>query len=293
MKSFHFVIADVFTDTPLTGNQLAVFTNGQELPERLLQPLAKEIGFSETVYCYPAAAGGHARMRIFTPASELPFAGHPTLGTAFVLGAPLQLGLIRLETAAGMVEVELEREEGGRIVFGRMSQPLPSIEPFGRAAELLDCLALGRSELPVELYDNGVKHVFVMLGSEAEVAALAPDSQAVAAFGEIGVNCFARSGEGWKTRCFVSGLGIAEDPATGSAAGPLALHLARHGLIGFGEQIEISQGAELGRLSTLFAAAYGSAETVERIEVGGRAVTVARGEFVLPDSLMASRAVGG
>jgi len=285
MDSYRFVIVDVFTDRPLAGNQLAVFTNAQPIPEHLLQPLAKEMGFSETVFCYPAEGEGHARIRIFTPASEVPFAGHPTLGTAFVLAAPMQLGSIGLETGSGLVTVELERGESGRILFGRMSQPLPRIEPYERAAELLAALGLERSELPVELYDNGIKHVFVALGSEEQVAALTPDSKALAAFGSIGVNCFAGAGKSWKTRCFVSGLGISEDPATGSAAGPLALHLARHGAVSFGEEIEIRQGDEIGRPSVLYACAYGSAEAVERIEVAGCAVAVARGEFALPASL--------
>src|SRR5690348_12057237 len=118
MAAFRYVVADVFTDKPLTGNQLAVFTDARELPEELLQPLAKEMAFSETVFVYPPTAGGHARIRIFTPATELPFAGHPVLGTAFVLGAPLQLGEILLETGAGVVPITLERE-GVRIVFGR------------------------------------------------------------------------------------------------------------------------------------------------------------------------------
>jgi len=284
MESYRYVIADVFSDRPLAGNQLAVFTNAQPIAEHLLQQLAKEIGFSETVFCYPSAGEGHARIRIFTPESEVPFAGHPTLGTAFVLGGPLQLGLIRLETGSGVVEVELERGASGRIVFGRMGQPIPRIEPFERAPELLAVLGLERSELPVELYDNGIRHVFVALASEARVAALAPEQRALKAFGEIGVNCFAGSGKSWKTRCFVPGLGIGEDPATGSAAGPLALHLARHGAISFGEEIEIRQGEELGRPSTLHASARGSAETIERIEVGGAAVIVARGEFGLPSS---------
>src|SRR5919206_2616308 len=101
MAAFRYVIADVFTDTPLAGNQLAVFTDARDLPEDLLQPLALEIGFSETVFVYPAADDAHARLRIFTPAAEIPFAGHPTLGTAFVLAAPLQLAEIRLQTGAG------------------------------------------------------------------------------------------------------------------------------------------------------------------------------------------------
>jgi len=284
MKSFRYVIVDVFSKRPLAGNQLAVFTNAEPIPEHLLQPLAKEIGFSETVFCYPAEAEGHVRIRIFTPASELPFAGHPTLGTAFVLAAPMQLGSIGLETGSGLVTVELERGGSGRILFGRMSQPLPRVEPFARAAELLAALDLERSELPVELYDNGVAHVFVALDSEERVAALAPDSKALAAFGSIGVNCFAGAGEKWKTRCFVSGLGISEDPATGSAAGPLALHLARHGAVSFGEEIEIRQGEEIGRPSFLYASAHGTSEAVLRIEVGGCAVVVARGEFALPST---------
>ena len=284
MKSFRYVIVDVFSKRPLAGNQLAVFTNAEPIPEHLLQPLAKEIGFSETVFCYPAEAEGHVRIRIFTPASELLFAGHPTLGTAFVLAAPMQLGSIGLETGSGLVTVELERGGSGRILFGRMSQPLPRVEPFARAAELLAALDLERSELPVELYDNGVAHVFVALDSEERVAALAPDSKALAAFGSIGVNCFAGAGEKWKTRCFVSGLGISEDPATGSAAGPLALHLARHGAVSFGEEIEIRQGEEIGRPSFLYASAHGTSEAVLRIEVGGCAVVVARGEFALPST---------
>jgi trans-2,3-dihydro-3-hydroxyanthranilate isomerase len=284
MENFRFVVIDVFTDRPLAGNQLAVFTNAQPIPEHLLQPLAKEIGFSETVFCYPAEGEGHVRIRIFTPASEVPFAGHPTLGTAFVLAAPMQLGLIGLETGSGLVEVELERGESGRILFGRMSQPLPRIKPYERAEELLAALGLEKSGLPVELYDNGIEHVFVALGSEEQVAALEPDGKALATFGSIGVNCFAGAGKSWKTRCFVSGLGIDEDPATGSAAGPLALHLSRHGAVSFGDEIEIRQGEEVGRPSLLYAGAYGSAEAVERIEVGGCAVVVARGEFGLPSA---------
>src|SRR5205807_868612 len=110
-------------------------------------------------------------------------------------------------------------------------QPLPAIEAFERAGELLAAVGVERSELPVELYDNGVRHVYVALGSEEEVAELRPDLARLAALGELGVNCFAGSGARWKTRMFGPGHGIAEDPATGSAAGPLALHLARHGRI--------------------------------------------------------------
>jgi trans-2,3-dihydro-3-hydroxyanthranilate isomerase len=282
MSSYRYVVVDVFTDTPLAGNQLAVFTDAREIPDELLQPLAREINFSETVFVLAPEEGGHARMRIFTPAAEIPFAGHPTLGTAFVLAAPLQLSEIRLETGSGIVPVRLDRDETGRIVFGRMEQPIPTTEPYRETDQLFEALGVDGSELPVESYDNGIKHVYVALPSEDHVTALKPD---LGRLGELpaalGFNCFAGSGSNWKTRMFAPGGGVPEDPATGSAAGPLALHLARHGRIAFGDEIEISQGAEIGRPSTLYARVDGSPDKVERVEVGGSAAVVARGEFRL------------
>ena len=280
MASFRYVVADVFTDRPLAGNQLAVFTDARELPEEVLQPLARELNLSETVFVYPGEGDGHVRVRIFTPATELPFAGHPILGAAFVLGGPLQLHEIRLETGAGVVPVSLERE-GPRVVFGWMSQPLPRWRPYEQERELLQALGLARSALPVDLYDLGPTHVYVALASEDAVARLEPDLRALSRF-DVGVNCFAGEGRRWKTRMFAPAVGVPEDPATGSAAGPLALHLARHGRTAFGDELEISQGAEVGRPSTLYARAIGSAERLERVEVGGSAVVVARGEFRLP-----------
>lgn len=278
MTSLRYVVADVFTDTPLTGNQLAVFTDGRDVDDDTMQLLAQEMNFSETVFVLPPEADGHARIRIFTPASELPFAGHPILGTAFVLAQPLQLGEIRLETASGVVPVTLERD-GARIVFGRMLQPIPEWEPFAEADELQEVLGV-RSGLPVELYHLGPTHVFLELGSAEEVAGLRPDFRALERF-HAGINCFAGSGARWKTRMFAPSDGVPEDPATGSAAGPLAIHLSRHGRIAFGDEIEISQGAELNRPSKLYARAEGSPDRIERVEVGGSAVIVARGEFRL------------
>jgi trans-2,3-dihydro-3-hydroxyanthranilate isomerase len=282
VATLRYVVADVFTDTPLEGNQLAVFTDGRDVGDETMQALARETKFSETVFVLPTEADADVRIRIFTPAAEIPFAGHPTLGTAFVLGGPLQKAVIRLETGAGVVPVELERE-GARIVFGRMQQPIPSVEPYQDADELLDALGVAESRLPVEVYDNGLRHVYVCLGSEEEVAALTPDFARLALNGSAQTHsCFAGEGRRWKTRMFAPGGGVPEDPATGSAAGPLALHVARHGLAPFGEEIEITQGVEIGRASTLFARADGTAEQLERVEVGGRAVIVARGEFRLP-----------
>ena len=280
MPSLRYVVADVFTDRPLEGNQLAVFTDARGIDEEMMQALALEIGFSETTFVLPPEQGGTVRIRIFTPRSELPFAGHPCLGTAWVLASSLQRGVVELETMSGIVPVELERDERGKIVFGRMSQPLPRVEPYPDPEALLRALHVDGSQLPVERYDNGVRHTFVTLGSREEVAALRPDFSALTEL-EVMVSCFAGSGAVWNTRVFAPWDGLPEDPATGSAAGPLVVHLCRHGRVEWGEWIEISQGAEIGRPSTLFARADARDGELERVAVGGHAVVVARGEFRL------------
>ena len=259
-----------------------MFTDGSGVETDRMQKLARETNLSETVFVLRPEIGGHARIRIFTPVQEIPFAGHPTLGTAFVLAAPLQLIEIRLETGRGIVPVALERE-GARIIFGWMEQPIPTVEQYAGERDLFEALGISGSELPVEVYDNGLQHVYVTLGSEDEVAALRPDMSRLADLpGVMGINCIAGEGARWKTRMFAPAGGVPEDPATGSAAGPLALHVTRHGRIEFGQEIQISQGAEIARPSTLHARVDGSAENVERVAVGGSAVIVARGEFRLP-----------
>jgi trans-2,3-dihydro-3-hydroxyanthranilate isomerase len=276
MPTLRYVVCDVFTDTPLTGNQLAVFTDARAADEGLMQRLALEVGFSESVFVLPPESDGHARIRIFNPFDEMRFAGHPTLGTAFVLGAPLQLGVISLETGIGTIPVVLERDESGRIVFGRMRQSVPTVAPFIDLDRLLAVLGEVEPVLPVELYDNGTQQIVITLGSASEVSGLRPNSAEIASFGVTGVNCVAADGERWRSRMFWE---HGEDPATGSAAGPIACHLARHGLIEWGTEIVISQGVEMGRPSTLHARAEGGDGLIEAVEVGGSAVTVARGEF--------------
>jgi trans-2,3-dihydro-3-hydroxyanthranilate isomerase len=134
--------------------------------------------------------------------------------------------------------------------------------------------------LPVVRYDLGPGHVYIGLDSPGAVQGLSPDIGALALATRDGVNCFAHVEENrWKTRMFAPNHGVNEDPATGSAAGPLAIHLARHERIPFGEQIEISQGAEINRPSTLYATVEGEGDRIDRVEVGGSAVIVARGEF--------------
>jgi trans-2,3-dihydro-3-hydroxyanthranilate isomerase len=275
-----YVILDVFTEVPLQGNQLAVFTDGGAVSEETMQRAAREMNLSETVFLLAGDEDADARVRIFTPYTELPFAGHPVLGSAFVVGRRDGVAAVRLGTGAGIVTVALRRE-GEAILYGEMEQPLPTVEPFERTGELLAALAVERSELPVEGYRNGPLHVYVALADEDAVAALEPDTGALARIGTFGVSCFAASGPRVKTRMFAPALGVVEDPATGSAAGPLALHLARHGRIEFGQEIDIRQGAEVGRPSFLRARVEGSAERVERVAVGGAAVFVASGRYRL------------
>jgi trans-2,3-dihydro-3-hydroxyanthranilate isomerase len=275
MPTFRYVVADVFTDVPLAGNQVAVFTDAREIPEEQLQPLAREMKLSETVFVYPPSAEGNVRIRIFTPSLELPFAGHPILGTAFVLAGPLQLVEIGIECDAGIVPVRLERD-GSRIAFGWMTQPPFSHEPYPDADALLALLGV-EAVSPVELYHQGPQHVVVEVASPEVVAALRPEFGALEKLSPYGTACIARDGDAWKARVFVPAHGVPEDAATGSAAGPIALHLARHGRTEFGQEIEIHQGAEIDRPSLL----YANARSETEIEVGGTAVVVARGEFRL------------
>jgi trans-2,3-dihydro-3-hydroxyanthranilate isomerase len=285
-----YTILDVFTQTPLAGNQLAVFTAGEAVPSRLMLTAARELHLSETVFVLPGDDEADATLRIFTPGAELPFAGHPVLGSAFVVGAAKNLATVRLRTGAGVVPVKLTREHG-EIVYGEMEQPLPTVAPFQRTQELFAALGLTAADvaLPVEAYTNGPTHVMVAVvdpdagSANAEaVAALEPDMAALRAFGTLGVSCFTPVGDGRvKSRVFCPGMGVPEDPATGSAAGPLALHMVRHGRLRPGHAVTITQGAELQRPSELTARVEGTPEQPTRITVGGAAVVVARGHFRL------------
>jgi len=280
-----YTIADVFTDVPLQGNPVAVFTDATGLSAETMQRAAREMNLSETVFVLRAGqeSGAHLRARIFTPTTELPFAGHPVLGTAFVVGRAMGSNVVRLETGLGVVAVKLERTDGGAPVYGEMEQFVPEVVPFEAADELVAALGAApeRGGLPMEGYRNGPVHVYVEFPSEDAVASLRPDIGALGRLGEYGINCFAGSGARWKTRVFCPALGVPEDPATGSAAGPLAVHLARYGRIEFGTEIEIVQGVEIGRRSLLRARAEGTPDRVERVFVGGSAVVVARGEYQL------------
>jgi trans-2,3-dihydro-3-hydroxyanthranilate isomerase len=271
-----YLIADVFTDTPLEGNQLGLFLDARGMTTDLMQRTARELNLSETVFFLPADdASSDVKVRIFTPASELPFAGHPTLGSGFVLAERLGKKNITLETGLGPILLEFQ-DDG----YGQMEQRVPTAEPYEESESLLEALHLKGSELPVEAYRNGPRHVYVALSDMEAVASLKPDIGQLAEHA-AGISCFAGQGTSWKTRVFVPSLGVKEDPATGSAAGPLGLHLVRHGRIGFGQRIEVSQGKEINRPSTLYIQVDGSGDSIEHVYVGGYAVIVAQGQYRL------------
>ena len=283
--TLRYVICDVFTETPLEGNPLCVFTDARAIPPGRMQALARELNLSETTFVLPPEQGGHARVRIFTPERELPFAGHPTLGTAFVLGEPMQVSEIRLELDVGIVPVLLERE-GARVSFGWMIQPTPKPIPGPDERAVLEALGLRAGHVTWQAYDNGPRHLCVGVADAATLSRLRPDFSALARACDYGVGVFHFDDSAGtprtpvcKARYFVPALGVNEDPATGSFAGPLAWQLMREGRLPAGETLRIEQGAEVKRPSTLFAKINAGPEP--RVEVGGSARVVARGQFMV------------
>lgn len=271
-----YVVVDAFATMPLEGNPVAVFFDSDDLSTKRMQRIAREMNLSETTFVLAPKEGGDARVRIFTPVNELPFAGHPMLGTAIALGSQTYQNRLRLETHMGTIPFELDRRDG-KVVAARMRQPVPTWEPFEYADELLDALGVKTSTLPVEIYRNGPRHVFVGFESVEELSAVNPDHRALGQFPDMAVNCFAPSVGHWRSRMFSPAYGVVEDAATGSAAGPLAIHLTRHGLLEPGKQIEILQGVEISRPSLMLARTEWEGDRVVSVEVGGNGFTFAYG----------------
>lgn len=270
-----YTVVDAFAREPFEGNPVAVFFDAGDLSPDVMQRIAREMNLSEVTFVLPARLGGDARIRIFTPVNELPFAGHPLLGTAVALWYSARRDVLRLETAMGVIPCDVELDDG--VVTVQMRQPIPGWEPYERAAELLAALSLTSSTLPVEAYRNGPRHVFVGLPNVTALSALRPDHRALGQFPDMAANCFANAGTHWRTRMFSPAYGVVEDAATGSAAGPLAIHLARHGLADYGAPVEILQGVEILRPSLMVATAYGAGDSVELVRVRGHGTVVARG----------------
>ncbi|MFL5737569.1 MAG: PhzF family phenazine biosynthesis protein [Actinomycetota bacterium] len=281
-----FRLVDVFTDRPLAGNQLCVVPDASAVPEELMPRLAQEIGFSETTYVLDAG-GDHYRMRIFTPGSELPFAGHPTLGTAFILVSEGTVTTPATQSAlAGDIEVDVDLDRG----FARMRQLPPT---FGKEISDRELLAAANglrpdhlhADLPAQVVSTGLSHLIVPARDEAAVAAAERDPTALQTLLRIAetdaVYLFASDRDGSaKARMFDVTRGIGEDPATGSAAGPLGAYMAARGIGGMPGTVAIRQGEELGRPSVLHAevASDGDSWTVH---VGGGVQIVGDGAFDL------------
>jgi trans-2,3-dihydro-3-hydroxyanthranilate isomerase len=287
-----FVQMDVFTSVPLEGNQLAVFTDARGLSDAEMQGLAREMNFSETTFIVPRdQAVEHERgvqVRIFTVGEELPFAGHPTLGTALVLRGESDAEEICLDLKVGKIPVRFSVHGG--LPFGMMTQRDPVFgatharEDVARATGLaLEDIA---DDVPIQTVSTGNAFAIVPLRSRAALEKLAP---AWAPMGEylkkMETRFFyfvSREPLNPKARLqarmfFYNG----EDPATGSAAGPCAAWAVLHGVVSPGEQALMEQGVEMKRRSQIFISAGREGNRIVNVRVGGHAVEVARGELVL------------
>ena len=310
--AFQYLLYDVFTDAVLTGNQLAVFTDARNVPVTAMQRIARELNLSETTFVLPAERDDtDVRMRIFTPGVELPMAGHPTIGSTFALARSGVIEPGRTQFAFGLnvgpTAVELQWD-GDVVRFVWMSQLRPS---FGRVVErAVVATALGltgdmvRGDLPVQEVSCGVPYLVVPLTDADAVARAVPDSAALRRLGQaiggpLPVYLFAeaqrrrpatdRAGRDllpapeYVARMFGPGLGVLEDPATGSAAGPLGSYLVQHAQRHGDDarRIVIHQGASMNRPSVLHVSIDGDAGAITSVKVGGAAVLVGRGELYL------------
>jgi trans-2,3-dihydro-3-hydroxyanthranilate isomerase len=269
-----YVLLDVFASTPLTGNPLAVFPEAGGLSDAQMQRAARELNLSESVFL---EAGEHGtRARIFTPAAELPFAGHPVLGAGFVAARLAGEPAVTIHTARAPVAVELAGDSSAT-----MLQPVPSEIDQIPGDELTAALGIRPpAQLPAA-FENGPRHQFVLLDDAAQLAAVAPDMNALARLGEWLITVASMSHGDVRSRTFLPALGVNEDPATGSAAGPLAVLLCRRGLAPWGAWLKIRQGEGLGRPSLLEARALGSSERVEEVRVSGAVVIVGEGRLLV------------
>jgi len=285
MTTLRFVLCDVFTDKPLAGQTLAVFTRATGVSDERMQALAREFSAGETAFVQPPTAGGQVKLRVFGPNAEVFASGHAALGTAVVLGGALQAEVVRLETHGGPVSVRLERE-GARIVFGWVQEPLPAAAAFGAGAALLGALGLAGALPPSDVSETAAGQLVVAL-SAAEFAELAPEPARLrSALAELGVarlSVFAGARGRYQVRVFVPAEPGFEVPVTPQTAAALAAHLLRHERESLDASLVIESGVRLARPSLVHVrieAAPGSAPVVA---VGGAAVVVGRGEIVLRD----------
>jgi trans-2,3-dihydro-3-hydroxyanthranilate isomerase len=271
MREPRYVIADVFAGAPFQGNQLAVFPDGRGLSTDEMQRAANEIGYSETTFLFPPEGDDHDLVvRIFTPQVELPFAGHPLVGSGFVAAVrrlvPCDPGVLRLRTGVGVIEVrpEIASNRSGRAL---MTQPFPTLvaemRDAGLVAELASAFGVPSASVdvsasPIAVMDNGLQMAVVPLDSLATVRAMSPNPREIARVcEELGAKTVLaytleteREGSAAHCRVFAPGAGVGEDPATGSANGPFGVYLSRYELVA-GDRVVVEQGFEMGRPSIL------------------------------------------
>jgi trans-2,3-dihydro-3-hydroxyanthranilate isomerase len=292
-----FVQVDVFTSVPLEGNQLAVFADGSGLSDAEMQALAKETNFSETTFILPRDAATErergVRVRIFTTNEELPFAGHPTLGTAMVLRNDALRGNggtdeIALDLNVGRIPVRFSTRDG--LPFGTMTQCDPefkqkhSREDIARAAGLaVDDIA---GDLPIQTVSTGNAFAIVPVKSLAILQKLSPtwanmqaylDKSDAKFFYFVSRETVNPEAKLQSRMIFYNG----EDPATGSAAGPCAAWAVQYGVVPADQQVLMEQGVEMKRRSRIFFSAGRNGGKIVNVRVGGHVAEVARGEFIL------------
>jgi len=292
-RRYSYVQLDVFTERPLEGNALAVFTDARGLSDAEMQAVARETHLSETTFVFPrepAVEREHGvRVRIFTTEEELPFAGHPTLGTAFALRGHSEASRIELDLQVGKVPVGFTREDGGK-VFGEMRQVDPKMgeshsrEDIARVAGLkVEDIA---TDLPIQTVSTGLAFAIVPLKTRSAVEKLALDWKRVAEYTErteakflyfVTRECVYPEARLHARMIFYNG----EDPATGSAAGCAAAWMVAHGVAQADERVLIEQGLEALRPSRLYVRAGKEGDRVVNVRVGGHAVEVMRGELFL------------
>jgi trans-2,3-dihydro-3-hydroxyanthranilate isomerase len=289
-KRLQMVQVDVFTDTRLEGNSLAVFLDGSGLSSECMQSLAREMNLSETTFILPQESSTDAtRVRIFTVQEELPFAGHPTLGTAFVLRGDSGVKKITLHLNVGKVPVIFE-DESGKPSFGEMTQMDPQFGQIHDRAAVADACALPvdaiDSSLPIQTVSTGVAFTIVPIRALATLQSMridfaradkylsASDSKFFYFVSRETVDPNARL---QARMVFYNG----EDPATGSAAGCASAWMVAHGVARSDEHVLIEQGLQIQRRSRIFVRASKQANRVVNVRVGGNVVEVMRAEVFL------------
>jgi trans-2,3-dihydro-3-hydroxyanthranilate isomerase len=297
--SYRYLHLDVFTDRAFGGNQLAVFTSPLGLSTDEMQAITREMNFSECTFVFaPESADTDHRVRIFTPGKELPMAGHPTIGTAFALAeeravSPAQQRVVFGE-GVGPVPVDLIWE-GDRLSFAWMTQlrptfgePVAAIETIA-AALGIEPAAIRSTGVPVQEVSCGVPFLMVPLATRAAVDVASVDRagldrlRGAVSSGTTEVFLFSmeQTGEAATaySRMFAPGLGVAEDPATGAASGPLGSYLVRHGLVppSAADRIISLQGVKMGRPSRIHIAIDVEGGEITRVRVGGQSVLVGEG----------------